>query len=199
MNKKQIAGLLLLPALLSSPLFADEITDQINEGLKAYETKDYKGAVDELKFATAQLEKLAYEENKKLLPDAIDGWEKQKIKNSNNQMAMSIMGGGTSIKGRYKKDKEQVDIEVVANSPLLAMISMMLKNPAMISADDSMEPYRYKRIKGVKKTKGNRVEITLLIAGQIMLKVEGRNLKDKAVLKQYLDAIDINKLKEKLL
>ena len=78
-------------------------------------------------------------------------------------------------------------------------MGMMIKNPAMISADDSMEPYRYKRIKGVKKTKGNRVEITLLISGQIMLKVEGKNLKDKAVLKQYLDAMDISKLKAELL
>jgi hypothetical protein len=62
-----------------------------------------------------------------------------------------------------------------------------------------MSPYRYKRIKGVKKVDKNSTEITLSVIGQIMIKITGTKLKDQAVLEQYLDTIDIDKLKAELL
>ena len=199
MKKILIAGILTFPMLFSAPLFADKLTDQINAGLKAYEDKDYKMAVEELKYATIKLQKLEHEENKKLLPEALKGWTKQKVKNRDNQVAMAMLGGGTTIKSSYKKDKEKIDIEVMANSPMLAMVGMMINNPAMIAGDDSMEAFRYKRIKGVKKVHRKTTEITLLLAGQIMLKITGKNVKDDAVLEQYLDAMDMKKLKASLL
>ena len=203
MKKLLSAGMLTLAILINTSLLADEITDQINESLKAYKEKDYKVAIDELTFVTAQLQKLNAAENQKLLPKPLEGWTAGKADNS-GQAALSMLGGMTSMKARYlkkvsKRKTEQVDIEVMANSPLIAMMSMAINNPAMMASDASTEPYRYKRIKGMKKVNGNNTEITLLIAGQILLKINGTQLKDSAVLEQYLDAIDISKLKEKLL
>ncbi len=202
MKKLLIIGMLALPTFASSMLYADDISDQINEGLKAYEAKDYKTAVDELKFVTAQLQKLDAAENQKLLPAPLKGWTAEKVDNS-GQMAMSMLGGGSSMKASYtkkgEKETEQVDIEIAANSPILAMMSMMINNPAVLSADNSMSPYRYKKIKGVKKVDKNSTEITLSVIGQIMIKITGKKLKDQAVLEQYLDAIDIDKLKSELL
>jgi hypothetical protein len=199
MKKILLAGMLVLPTLISTPVWADKITDQINDGLKAYEEKDYKAAIDELKFVTAQLQKLEAAENQKLLPPALEGWTLKKIDNSSNQMVMSMMGGGASMKASYRKKQERVDIEIVANSPILAMMRMMMNNPAMMAGKADTEPYRYKRIKGMKKTGKTETEITLSIAGQIMLKITGKKLKDAAVLEQYLDAMDMKKLKAALL
>ena len=199
MKKILLVGMLVLPTLISTPVWADKITDQINDGLKAYEEKDYKAAIDELKFVTAQLQKLEAAENQKLLPPALEGWTLKKTDNSSNQMVMSMMGGGASMKARYSKGQERVDIEIVANSPILAMMRMMMNNPAMMAGKADTEPYRYKRIKGMKKTGKTETEITLSIAGQIMLKITGKNLKDVAVLEQYLDAMDMKKLKASLL
>jgi len=199
MKNLLLTGMLVLPILISVPVLADKITDQINDGLKAYEEKDYRGAIDELKFVTAQLQKLEAIENQKLLPPPLEGWTLKKIDNSSNQMVMSMMGGGASMKARYSKEKQQVDIEIVANSPLLAMMRMMMNNPAMMAGKADTEPYRYKKIKGMKKTSKKETEITLSIAGQIMLKITGKNLEDDAVLEQYLDSMDIKKLKASLL
>ena len=69
----------------------------------------------------------------------------------------------------------------------------------MAAADENTKPYRYKRIKGIKKTEGTNTEITLLLVGQIMLRIDGENLKDTAILEQYLDAMDMKALKESLL
>ena len=197
--KKLLAGVFIPVICMSVVAQADEITDQIKTALTAYEDKDYRTAVDELKFVTAQLEKLKSEQNQKLLPEPLKGWKIEESNNADNQMAMAMMGGGTSMRGTYLRDKEVVEIEILANSPLMAMMTMMINNPAMMAADNKIKPFRYKKSKGMKKTEGKTTEITLLLAGQIMIKVTGENLKDDTVLKDYLDAIDMGKLKEALL
>lgn len=198
MKKLLLAGLVTLPMLMTTLLNADDIEDQIQAGLKAYQDKDYKIAVDEIKYALAGLEKLALNDNQKLLPPALDGWSMQ-VDDGTVQSAMSMMGGGTSIGANYTRTNESIHIQIIANSPMIAMVGMMINNPMMASVDENTKPYRYKRIKGVKKTEGNNTEITLLLVGQIMVRVTGENLQDTAVLEQYLDKIDMNALKEALL
>lgn len=198
MKKIIITTLTVLPLLLAMPVWADEISDQIKTGLKAYEDKDYKTAVEELKFVTAQLVELKSKEDHKLLPKALDGWTTKVIDTSDNQRAMAIMGGGAMMKSRYERNKENIEIEIVANSPMISAMTMMM-NPMMLAGNKTTKPYRYNKAKGIIKKDRKMTEITLVIAGQIMLKLTGRNLEDDAVLKQYLEAIDIKKLKEALL
>jgi hypothetical protein len=197
--KKILLSTLATIALMQSSVHADAITDQLNEVIKMYEDKDYKASMDELKFITAEIQKLDSTENQKLLPAPLEGWS---VENGDNgaQVAMSMLGGGgTSMQATYKKGKESIEIQILANSPMLAMMAMAINNPALMSADPSTTPYRYKRNKGVKKINGTQTEITLLISGQIMIKLDGDNLVDDKVLETYLDAIDIKKLKMNLL
>lgn len=198
MTKTLLSTLTALALFTTSTLYADEIVNQMNEATKLYQEKDYKGAMDELKFITAQLQELDASENQKLLPSPLDGWKVEKSDNGEQAM-MSIMGGGTSMQATYTKDQESIEIQIMANSPMISMMSMAISNPALMAADPDTMPFRYKKNKGMKKKNGNDTEITLLIAGQIMLKLTGSNLKDDAVLEQYLDSIDIKKLKGELL
>lgn len=198
MKQILLTGLLALPMLMGSPLMADDIEKQIQAGLKAYQDKEYKIAVDELKYAMAELEKLAQTENIKLLPPALDGWT-MKADDGMAQSAMSMLGGGTSVGATYTNAGESIHIQIIANSPMIAMAGMMINNPMMASMDETTKPYRYKRIKGVKKTEGSDIEVTLLLVGQIMIRIDGENLKDPAVIEQYLDTMDMNKIKEELL
>jgi hypothetical protein len=195
--KKILFSTLASFTLLSTYTIADEIIDQMKEAIKAYEEKDYKGAMDELKYVTAQLQKLDAAENQKLLPAPLEGWSVEN--NNEGQAMMSMLGGGTSMQATYTKGSESVDIQIIANSPMIAMMSMAISNPALMAADPSTEPYRYKRNKGVKKKEGSTTEISLLIAGQILLKLEGQNLTDESILEKYLDGIDIKELKNNLL
>jgi|GEM_PF-2830188 len=197
--KKILLSTLTVIALSSTSLVADEILDQMNEAIKAYQDKDYKSAMEELKFITAQLQKLDATENQKLLPQALEGWKIKQKNNNGGQAMMSMMGGGTSIEATYIKKQERIEIQVLANSPMLAMMSMAISNPALMASDPNTSPYRYKRNKGMKKKERNKTEITLLIAGQIMIKLTGTNLKDDAILEHYLDGINIKELKNQLL
>lgn len=187
-------------ALLTTTVTADEIKEQISEAIKAYDEKDYKGAIEELKFVMAQLEELKSAENSKLLPEPLEGWKFKSTKGAGDAAAMAMFGGGgSSMSGKYTKEKEKVSIEITANSPMMAMMNMAVSNPAMITSDPSMKVYRYKRIKGVKKTEKESVEITLLLTSQLMIKVTGTNLKDVKTLEKYLDEMDMKKIKAELL
>ena len=68
MTKKTTLGILGLAILASTSLYADKVTNQIQTAIQSYEDKEYKLAIDDLKFAIVQIEKLDNEENKKLLP-----------------------------------------------------------------------------------------------------------------------------------
>ena len=188
-----------MTSMLIIPTFADDVTDQITAGLDAYKEQDYKTAVEELKFVTAQLQQLHQAEMQKLMPKALEGWREKESNNEENQIAMSMMGGGTSMKSEFKRNSERVIIEVMANSPMMQMMTMMLKNPTMMAGQKNTKPYRYKKAKGMIKTQKTKTEITLILAGQILIKATGRQLKDDAVLKQYLEQLDFGKLKEALL
>lgn len=179
------------------PVAADEITDQINNGLKAYESQDYKTALEELKFATAQIQELANQQNAAILPDALPGWTAEDIQNDTG--AMVFAGGGSMMSREYRKDSEEVTLEIIANSPMLNMMSMMINNPMMMASDPKTKPYRFGKLKGMKRVDGGETEITLVMAGQVMIKATGRGLTDPQVLETYLGKLDMDRIRDAFL
>jgi len=195
-------GFALLVSLGVSNLYADEIKDQINSGLKAYEEKDYKLALDELKYAEAQLQELVNKENASLLPEPLEGWDATDVKTQ----SMGMLGGGSNMSREYSRGKQKIKLEITANSPLLNMVSMMMKNPMMMSSNPEMKPYRYKRNKGMMELKRGKLSAKLLLAGQVLVNAElsdrdSDRLKEKGkeVIEQYLDKLDFAKIKEAFL
>lgn len=197
MKKILFTVVLLVQMVLGIQLFADEVTDPIDTALKAYKDKDYKLAMDELKYATVVLQKLDAAQNQKLLPDPLKGWNKTEG-DKGAQAAMSMLGGGSMTSANYTHDAETIEIQIIANSPMIATIGMMISNP-MFAQGEGSEPYRYKRLKGIKQKDESQTEITLLLAGQIMIKLTGENLKNDDILVQYLDKMDMKNIQISLL
>jgi len=189
----------ILLTLFNTNVYADDISDQITAGLEAYNEQDYKTALEELQFVTAQIQQLNQVEMKKLLPQALEGWTEKENNNNDDQLAMSMMGGGTTMSKEFTRNREKVKVAVMANSPMMQMMTMMLKNPAMMAGQKNTKPFRYKRAKGMIKKDKNKTEISLVLAGQILVQVTGRKVEDDEVLKQYLKQLDFAKLKDALL
>jgi len=110
-----------------------------------------------------------------------------------------MMGGGSTMSKEFQRDRENVKVSVMANSPMMQMMTMMLKNPAMMAGQKNTKPYRYKKARGMIKKDKYKTEISLVLAGQILVQVTGKKLEDDAVLKQYLEQLDFAKLKDALL
>lgn len=190
---------LLIVSLLCAPLAvsADEVEDQIRLGLEAYQGKEYKAAIDDLNYAIAQIQELLNAENANLLPEPLDGWSASEVENTSAGMAM--MGGGTHMSRSYQRGAETIEISITAGSPMMTAALAMMNNPMIMSSDPSLKPYRYKRINGMKKTQGSRIEVTLGLVGQIMIQLNATGLADEAAVEQYLDAMDFDRIRDALL
>lgn len=188
-----LSALLILPAAA----VADEVEEQIQLGLESYRNRDYKAAVDDLNYAVAQIREKLNAEHATLLPEPLDGWTASEVENASAGLAM--MGGGSHMSRTYRRGGESLEITLTAGSPMVAGALTMINNPMLLSSSPDLKPYRYKRVNGMKQTSGERIEVTLGLAGQIMLQLTGQNLSDEAVITAYLDAMDLERIQEALL
>lgn len=193
---KPVAALLiaLSGSLFSGATWADSISDQINEGAKAYKAGDVKLAIEELKFAVAQLQEKLNSNNNTLMPKPLAGWKAEKVEN--NSGAMAMLGGGTQITRDYTKGDARVTIELSSSAMLSGAIAAMIKSPAMFGGGD-VAPYRYQKYKGTINKDAKYPEISLLVGRQTLVKLSGNDV-DKATLEKYLKAIDFKRVKSEL-
>jgi hypothetical protein len=188
---------LLALTALAPVAAADEITDQIASAREAYEQKDYTAAIDDLNFAIAQIQEVINSQNATLLPEPLEGWSASEVENASG--AMTMIGGGTNMTRTYQRDDERVEINLIANSPWVMGMMQMLSNPMLMAGNPNVKTYRHNRIKGMKETSEGEVAVTLAVAGQIVVKVTGRNLATEATIEQYLDAMDFDRIQSTLL
>jgi hypothetical protein len=177
---------------------ADEIEEQIQRAQKAYSEQDYREAINELQFAISQIQEKLSAQYVTLLPEPLTGWEADPAETQT--MPMALMGGGTQLSRRYHKtegeEEQVVTIEILADSPMLQAVSMMLTNPTLISSEPGTRPYRHQQYRGViKQDQANRTtEVSLIVANRILVKVTGENLADTKPVEAYLSALDFKKL-----
>jgi hypothetical protein len=193
-TKTMVAGALLLA--LANPLAqADEVEEQIDLGKQLYGEGDFRGAVDELQYAVSQIQEKLNEVYMELLPEPLEGWRADAPQAQTAGMAM--LGGGTQISRSYYTDGGgQVEIQIIADSPMLTAMSMMIGNPAMMQGEKGTKPYRKGRIKGMIKEQRDNIEISLLVANRILITASGSGVKDKAVVESYLDAMDLRAIEK---
>ena len=194
MNKRFVKSLLLTASLAAAPvLFADEVIEQIDLGVQAYKGGELRQAVQELQYAVAQIQEVLNAQYTKLMPEPLAGWMADEPEAQSAGVA--VMGGGTQVSRQYRKEdtRESVKIQLMADSPFLQAMSMMLSNPMMIQSDPSTKLYRLGKYRGmIKHQKGSkRWEISLMVANRILVQVFGDGLDSKVPAETYLEALDL--------
>ena len=186
--------------LLGSAAAGDSVLEQIEAGVKAYKAGEYKQAITELNFAIAEILSRMDEAAKQVLPDPLPGWKAEEAEAQS--MAMMGMGGTTISRSYYREDGDaRVEIQIVADSPMIQMFAMMMTNPMMMQGDPSTRVFRHNGKRGLMKHEKNsrEWEATLLLGnGRIMVQVNGSNLADDAAVMAYLDALDLKKIENSL-
>ena len=191
-----VATALSLSLLLgaSLPVYADDVTDQIDEAVKAYEKEDYNTAITALDSASTLIRQKKGEMVSKLLPEPLDGWEAGESKSS--AAAAGMFGGGISAERRYTRKAdgkvETVTISITTDSPLMQSMGMMFSNPMFMGQDNKLIV-----INGEKTIANERDNsLTSMIANKVMVKVDGDKKVPSEVLKDYFKSIDFKAIKE---
>ena len=181
-----------LGLVLSATVVADDVLDSIDEAVLAYQEGNYQEAIGSLEFATGLIRDKQVVSLSEALPVGMLGFTGEDVEGGS--MPVALMGGGLSVKRRYSMSPAIVTISIIANSPMLSSMSMMMG--AMAQAPNTKRV----RIKGNRGTlkwePGRRAgELTIMLLNTMMIKVEGNQVEGPEVLKQFAEAIDYGKLK----
>ena len=179
---------------------ADEISDTIEEAKELYLEGKYSEASSELQFAVNQIQNLQAEQLKKLLPDALAGWEAEEGTASIG--AMGFFGGGLTVSRTYRKKDtgESIEIQILTDSPLLQSMLMFLTNPMMSAGQPDTKLVRIKKEKAVEKFSAQRKdgELSVVLEGKTLITVKGRRITDKKILYEYMEMVDFEAVKKAL-
>ena len=167
---------------------ADEIEDSIGVALEAYQNGDVAGAKSEIDYIAQLLAQKQAEALNTVLPTPFDGWSQEATTNE-AAAGMAMFGGGLSAGADYRRDNENVEIQVMADSPMLAAMMAMFTTPAMASASGG----KLRRLGGQKVIETGDGEIQAMIHNRFMVQVTGSApIEEKEA---YFNAIDFNALK----
>jgi len=176
----------------SSAAMADDVEDYINEALGYYKDGQYSEAVSSLNFAEQLIQQKKSSGLEAFLPGPFSGWEAQ---TATSQAASSAMlGGGISAERQYSKGDSSIRIQIMADSPMLQGVMMMMSNP-MFATSDGGKMERIGKQKAIVKFDPNTKEgdVQIVVANRFLVKVEGNGITDKD-LKDYAKAIDYDKM-----
>lgn len=203
-------GMAVAAVLLGAPdVWADEVTDQIDEALSAYKAKNFSGATMALDTATSLIRQQAAEGMTRVLPAPLAGWEAEEAESGAGGAAL---GGGTTASRRYTRTfkamslaqpgvpaeeyetSESVQITLTGNSPALQAMTMMFSNPMFANPDTKVM-----MVSG-RKTMFNKNDNSLmtLVNNQLMVTVDGDDTVKMDVLKAYFNGIDFKTLEKQV-
>jgi hypothetical protein len=176
----------------STAAVADDVTDNINEALQYYKAGQYSDAVDSLNFAEQLIQQKKSSGLETFLPEPLKGW---KAESATSQAANSAMlGGGISAEREYNKSESSIKIQIMADSPMLQGVLMMMSNP-MFATSDGGKMERIGNQKAIVKFDPNSKEgdIRIVVANRFMVTIEGHGVTSEE-LKDYAKAIDYKKM-----
>lgn len=185
-----VVSLLTIP--FSTSAIADDVTDYINEALQFYKEGQYSEAVSSLNFAEQLIQQKKSTGLEAFLPEPLKGWEAEA---ATSQAASSAMlGGGISAERQYNKGGSSIHIQIMADSPMLQGVMMMMSNP-MFAASDGGKMERIDKQKAIVKYDPNNKEgeIQIVVANRFMVTIEGDGVSETE-LKDYAKAIDYDKM-----
>jgi len=180
--------------IIPGAVFADEITDSIEEAKEYYKEGDYVEAANSLDHASQLIRQKRSGKLEALLPEPLAGWSAEDVKSQ--AAGPGYLGGMISAKRKYKKDRSSVTIEIITDSPALQTVVMMFSNP-VYATDDGGKFTKIKRQKAIIKYRPSQKkgEVNILVAKQYLVSVKGRNINQNDLV-DYASAIDYKNLKK---
>ena len=175
---------LLLGVAVASGARADDVTDQINEALKAYQNHDTQTAIAALDAASNLMRQTRADGLKKLLPPAPPGWTADAAEST--AVSVAMLGGGITASRAYHNGDQRVEVQIVADSPMLQTVAALIGSP--LGAFGGMKTVV---IGGRRMTySDNDRSYMTLVADKVIVRIEGNADTPDPTLKSFIAIID---------
>ncbi len=123
----------LIIFLAGSSLFAQDIESKLDEAKMAYKGGNMEDARFALEQSLVELDKLIGKEVLKILPTEMGGLT---ANTEDDNVTGSTGYTGVFVEREYSGEPKFISIQVMADSPFLAMVNMALTNPMIASMSD---------------------------------------------------------------
>lgn len=167
---------------LVSAARADDVSDAISEASKAYSAGDLSAAKQSLDLAGQLVAQKQADALAQLLPEPPSGWTAQAVDTSSG--VAGFLGGGLIIKRAYERGEKTVELQLMANSPILGSMAPLFSNVQMLGGMGKVF-----RQKGRVAVLTNDGEIQL-VAGKTFVTLTGSGA--DADKRAILDLIDLD-------
>jgi len=181
-----LAPLLLLGALLAGTARADDISDQIQQALSAYQRNDRQGALSALDTAANLLRQQRADALKLLLPLPPPGWTADPAETT--AFAAAMLGGGTSASRTYHKGEEQVEVQITADNPMLQGMAALVSSPLAAASGVRTVMVGGRPMAYTASDNG----YMSLIGEKVIVKVDGNKQTPEAELRSFIAAMDFD-------
>jgi hypothetical protein len=182
-----IRALVVVPilAMLAVPALADDVTEAIEQGRKAYQSGDLSAAKQSLDLASQLIGQKNAESFAALLPNALPGWKAEKPQTT----AVGAVGFGASVASRtYNNAKgDHIEVQITGDSAVVMQIATLLNNPAIAGAMGKL--IRVGSQRAIQDADGN---VKMVIGNRFLVSVDGSA--DAAAKLAYARAVDVGKL-----
>jgi hypothetical protein len=171
--------------LAAQPVVADEITDAIDQGRKAYQGNDLAGAKQSLDLASQLIGQKNAEAFGKLLPNALSGWTAEEVQTT----AVGAVGFGASTASRsYRNAKgDNIEVQITGDSAIIMQYGTFLSNPQIAGAMGKIVTVG--SLRALQNTEG---DIHMIVANKYLVAVSGNgSANDKMA---YARGVDVAKL-----
>lgn len=157
-------------ALGHLPANADEVMENLDAAKKAYQAGNVQETKEILDYVSVLLGQSRNKTLASFLPAAQAGWRRKIADTSKNAAAMAMMGGGAVVEATYRGPAgEHVKVQIMADTPLVGMFAMQLRNPAIMA-----QMGKVKRIKGQKVLIAKNGEVKTMVANRFVIMIDGK-------------------------
>lgn len=187
-----LAALTLAAFVAAAPMTAraDEITDQIAEAQAAYQKKDIVTAIAALDAAASLLRQSRADAWKALLPAAPAGWTAEEAQSSG--AGASLFGGGVGVTRKYLKGDENVEISILAESPLVQAMSAVISNPMVAAMAGRVVVIGGRRLTFISSDNA----FVTLVADKVLVRVQGSSGVNDAAMRPFVAALDFGAIEK---
>lgn len=190
--KKSLSLAALAALAFSLPVRADEVVDNLKNGLAAYEASNFSEALQAIDYASQLIRQKKGAAVAALLPAAPSGWTADEPESEAG--AAALLGGIVTAKRNYHKGESTVSIQLQSDSPLLQTYGMMFSNPALLAGSGAkLETIKGQRVAVTYRNADKNGDVKAVVDNRYVLTVEGSSL-SREELTAFVGAIDFPKL-----
>ena len=194
------------PLLLVLPLVAQErsgpkkpasFPEAVEAAKKAVESDKLAAAIAALQAAIRDLQKKQRVQILSCLPKP-EGWEfRDEEVDDNVQASLGLAAMGQTVSRRYENGDKSLQVEVMANSPMIQMLGVMFNNPTLVEAQGG-EIVKYGVHKAILTKSGDEgQELQILMHDAHLIKVNSKGIDADDLLKIF-DQAFIDRLEKPL-